>query len=140
MIDELYHKEMLRLAAEAHGAGRIANPDASVTVDNPLCGDRVSVDVMLKDGRIARLGHEAKACLLCQAAASVIGAAAAGASRDEVAAMAGAVEGFLKRGAPLPPNAWAGLEVFAPVKAHKSRHRCVLLPFEAVLAALDRAA
>jgi NifU-like protein involved in Fe-S cluster formation len=105
-----------------------------------LCGDRVSVDVTLADGRITRLGHEAKACLLCQASASLIGRAATGLNRDDVAAMAAAIEGFLKRNAPLPPNAWAGLEVFAPVKAHKSRHRCVLLPFEAVLEALARAA
>lgn len=139
MSDELYQKELLRLAAEATGAGRLAGAAGSATVHNPLCGDRVAMDVRVEPDRLTAVGHEVKACLLCQAAASVVGASAPGKTRAEIAATALAVEAFIKSGIPLPPASWPGLELFAPVRPHKSRHRCVLLPFEALLAALAKA-
>jgi NifU-like protein involved in Fe-S cluster formation len=136
MVEELYNKRLMRLAAEARGAGRLSDADATATVDNPLCGDRVTIDVRLANGRVAAVAHEVKACVLCQAAASVIGSEAAGRDRAEIEAVAGQVEGFLKRGEPLPAGAWPELDAFAPVVPHKSRHRCVLLSFEALLRAL----
>lgn len=139
MSGELYHKELLRLAAEAHGVGRLTDADATATVDNPLCGDRITVDVTTTDGRIARVGYDVKACLLCQASASIIGATAAGASRQDIQVVADQIAGMLRQHRPLPGGAWAKLEVFTPVAPHKSRHRCVLLPFEALLKALAEA-
>ena len=139
MSDELYHKELLRLAAEATGAGRLAGATASASVHNPLCGDRVTMDVRVEHDRLRAVGHEVKACLLCQAAAAVVGASAPGKDRGEIAATARAVEAYIKSGTSLPPASWPGLELFAPVRPHKSRHRCVLLPFEALLAALAKA-
>ena len=49
--------------------------------------------------------------------------------RDQITAM-------LKEGAPAPDGDWDVLNVFEPVAGHKSRHPCVLLPFEAVTNAL----
>jgi hypothetical protein len=45
MSDPLYHKDLLRLAADATGAGRLAFPDASGLAYNPACGDKVVVDL-----------------------------------------------------------------------------------------------
>ena len=57
MSDPLYRKELLRLAADARGAGRLTRPHGTATAHNPACGDRVTVDVALEDGRIAALAH-----------------------------------------------------------------------------------
>ena len=69
MTDELYHQAILELAKQAGRTPRLEDPDASVTVDNPLCGDRVTLDLRLADGRVAAVGHKVRGCLLCQAAA-----------------------------------------------------------------------
>ena len=127
---------MLRLAAQATGAGKLADATKSVTVDNPLCGDRVTFDVkMAADGRITAVGHTVKGCVLCQASASVIGANAKGENAASLAAIRESLKAMLKQGTPAPSNAWATLATFAPVSSHKSRHECVLLPFEAVIQA-----
>ena len=48
-------------------------PHGSAAIDNPLCGDRVTLDVELGSaGRIARVGHVVRGCLLCEAAAVLI--------------------------------------------------------------------
>ena len=78
MRDDLYHQAILDLAREATGHGRLQAPQVSIRVDNPLCGDRVTLDLELQDGRVSALGHQVRGCLLCQAAAAVIGARAPG--------------------------------------------------------------
>ncbi len=135
MIDEIYQKELLRHAAAAIGHGRLDDPDASVTVDNPLCGDRVTVDVAIREGRVAQFSHVVRACLLCQASASIIGARAAGETLARIGAIMEAVRRMLQEDAPLPDDVWSDLSAFTPVAAHKSRHNCVLLPFEALIQA-----
>ena len=80
MSDDLYHQAILDLARRATGHGRLEAPQASVRVDNPLCGDRVTLDLDLVDGRVSAVAHQVRGCLLCQAAAAVIGARAPGES------------------------------------------------------------
>ena len=138
MSSALYHEAIKALARAAHGAGRLDAPDGAVLLDNPLCGDRVAMQVTLRDGRIAALAHEVKGCLLCCAAASVIGRRAPGATVPEMEAVAAAVEGMLARAGGVPAG-WEELAAFEPVRRARSRHRCVLLPFEALLTALDKA-
>ena len=84
MSDPLYRKDLLRLAANAHGAGRLASPDASGEAFNPACGDKVIVDLELSVSSIARIAHETTACVLAQASASILGASLCGATRADV--------------------------------------------------------
>ena len=130
--DPLYRRDILRLAADAYGAGHLAAPDASATAHNPACGDRVTVELALAGGRITALAHATQACVLTQASAALLAAAAAGQDQESVAALADVVRAFLK-GAPAP----AGFGVFDGVACHAGRHICVLLPFEAALKALQ---
>ena len=138
MTDQLYQDAIVGLARAANGKGRLDAPDGSATVDNPLCGDRVTVDVRMDGGRVAALGHLVRGCLLCEAAASAIGAHAKGATRTELAAAFEAAKAMLK-GSDKDASGWPEMDAFAPVRAHRSRHSCVLLPFEALTKALAAA-
>jgi nitrogen fixation NifU-like protein len=128
---ELYQTAIMSEARAAHGKGRLADADASATRDNPLCGDRVTVDVKLADGRIAAVAHEVRGCALCQAAASLIGTTAPGLAPAEAAALPAAVDAMLAGGAP-PAGVFSRIEMFTPVRAHRSRFDCVKLPFMAL--------
>jgi len=137
MSDPLYRKELLRLAADAHGAGRLARPDATGHAHNPTCGDKVSVDLTLEGGRVRAIAQETKACVLTQASASILGEKLAGASRADVEALMQSLATMLT-GGPAPSPPFDAYGVFDAALAYPSRHRCVLLPLEAVLAALDQ--
>jgi nitrogen fixation NifU-like protein len=138
MSDELYHQAILDLAKRAKAASRLSAPDVSVTVDNPLCGDRVTLDLTLADGRVREVGHRVRGCLLCQAAAVAIGERAPGATPAALRAVARDLGEAIARAPEAAGRQWPELAVFAPVHAHKSRHDCVLLPFEALTRALDQ--
>jgi nitrogen fixation NifU-like protein len=133
--DPLYRKDLLRLAAAATGAGRLPAPDTSATAHNPVCGDRVTVDLVLEEGRIAALGHHTHACVLAQASAAILAEAAIGLDRAGLTALGAAVGAMLKSGAPPPRPAYAA---FDGVATHAGRHKCVLLPIEAAAAALQQ--
>jgi nitrogen fixation NifU-like protein len=131
--DPLYRRDILRLAADAHGAGHLPAPDAIGTAHNPACGDQVRVELALAEDRITALAHATQACVLTQASAALLAGAAPGLDRPGLAALADGVQAFLK-GAPAPD----GFGVFDGVASHAGRHTCVLLPFEAALKALER--
>lgn len=137
MTQQLYNDAILTEAKAAHGHGRLNEPDASVTCDNPLCGDRVTIDLELGNGAIAALAQRTRGCLLTQAAASVLGRHAAGATQAQIDAVRAEL-GRLLAGETLAP-AWPELAMFAPVSQVRSRHACVLLPFDAVTEALAQA-
>ena len=132
--DPLYRREILRLAADATGAGHLPAPDVVATVRNPACGDRVTVELALADGRVEALAHTTQACVLTQASATLLAAKAPGQDLASLAALADGVRAFLK-GALAPE----GYGVFDGVAGHAGRHVCVLLPLEAALRALDSA-
>lgn len=137
MPDDIYQKAIMAKAREAAGAGKLNHPDAEATVDNPVCGDRVTMEIRVSEGRISAVAHKVRGCLLCEAAASVIGDNAPGATVKEIEAARDAVTDLLESGTPLPDDGWRELSIFEPVAAHKSRHHCVLLPFDALARALE---
>src|ERR1051325_3670872 len=132
--DPLYRREVLRLAADAIGAGHLAAPDASATAHNPACGDKVTVELALEAGRITALAHTSRACVLTQASAALLATKAPGQSQADLRALADKVRAFLA-GAAAPD----GYQAFDGVAGHAGRHVCVLLPFEAALKALEGA-
>jgi nitrogen fixation protein NifU and related proteins len=137
MSDPLYKKELLRLAADAHGAGRLPHAHAMGTAFNPACGDRVTVQLTLDtDGRIEALAHETKACVLAQASASILGRDALSRARADIAKLRETVAAMLKGAVP-PDPPFDSYAVFDGVVDHASRHACVLLPFDALLAAFE---
>ena len=132
---DIYQQAIKSLATEAVGHGALEAPTGRALVDNPLCGDRVEMQVVLSSGRVAALAHQVKGCLLCRAAASVIGKRAIGAAREDIERVAAAVADMLRSQADVPRD-WEELSVFTPVHGHPSRYRCVQLPFEALAAAM----
>jgi nitrogen fixation NifU-like protein len=135
MSDQLYQDRIVALAKAKTGAGKLLAPTKSARRDNPLCGDRVTIDVRLDDkGHIAEIAHQVRGCLLCQASASALSSVAVGRDMAGIEILRHDAERAIGREAGEAAEPFAA---FAPVKSHKSRHECVLLPFEALADALS---
>lgn len=135
MSDELYQTRIVALAKSKLGAGKLSDPTKSARRDNPLCGDRVTIDVKLDDsGRISEIAHQVRGCLLCQAAAAALTSMAVGRDAGGITELRHDAERAVGREA---GKAREPFDAFAPVAAHKSRQECVLLPFEALKDALS---
>lgn len=134
MSDALYQDAILALAKQGRAVGRLNAPTVTARVDNPVCGDRVTIDLALEDGTITAVGAKVQGCALCQAAAAVIAENAIGKPMEALETAATAVDAYLQGDSDTLP--WQRLSVFEPVRPMKSRRDCVRLPFMAATKAL----
>lgn len=138
-LSEIYNQRILELSANIPDTPRLAKPDATATAHSKLCGSTVTVDIELGGDRVTGYGQTVKACLLGQAAASVMGRNIVGARTQELRDVAAAMRKMLKADGPPPEGRWADLAVLQPVKDYKARHASTLLVFDAVEKALVEA-
>jgi len=139
MSAALYNSTILRLATSIPHQHRLANAQGTSERRSPVCGSRVTVDVVLDaEGRIAELGQEVRACALGQASAALMGQHAIGRTARELAQARDALTAFLA-GARDDPGTWPGLDLFGPARPHTARHASIRLAFEAVTEAAERA-
>ena len=136
---KLYSGRILALAADIPHLGRLDAPDATVTRRSPLGGSSVTVDVRVMDGRLAALGQDVKACALGQAAAAVTGAAAEGATLDQIRHGRDQLKAMLKGSGVVPDAPFDGFEVLTPAVDYKNRHASILLSIEALAEAMTAA-
>jgi NifU-like protein involved in Fe-S cluster formation len=135
----LYNRDILRLAASIPHQRRLEAPQASVTRQSPVCGSRVTVDIVTDaQGRVVELGQEVRACALGQASAALMGAHALGRAPEELAAAWEGLADFLA-GRRDDPGDWPGLAVFREARPFTARHPSILLAFEAAAEAAARA-
>jgi NifU-like protein involved in Fe-S cluster formation len=139
MIDDLYSRAILRLAAEMPHAGRLPHPQASSEKVSKLCGSRIVVDLSLTDGRVTDFAQDVQACALGQAAAGVLGAHVMGATVSELEAARDALRAMLKAGGPPPEGRFAELRALEVVRDYPQRHASTLLAFEAAAEAAKAA-
>ncbi|WP_264047657.1 iron-sulfur cluster assembly scaffold protein [Methylobacterium flocculans] len=138
MLDDIYNRRILELAADIPRLGRLAAPDASATAHSKLCGSTVTVDLAVADGRVTDFAHEVKACALGQASSSLMARHVVGATAEELRAVRAEMRRMLKENGPAPAGEWADFAVLEPVRDFKARHASTLLTFDAVVDALDR--
>ena len=138
-LSEIYNQRILELSASITHGERLVDADGSATAHSKLCGSTVTVDLKLAGDRVTAYGQTVKACLLGQAAASVMGHNILGASAHELREVGAAMRKMLKAGGPPPAGRWADLAVLEPVKDYKARHASTLLVFDAVENALATA-
>ena len=112
-LSEIYNSRIIELAAAIPRAERLAAPDATASAHSKLCGSTITVDMKLRDGRVSEFGQLVKACLLGQAAASVMGREVVGSTPVELKAVGTAMRRMLKEGGEPPAGRWADLAVLS---------------------------
>lgn len=137
-LDDIYSSRILELSAAIARSDRLKNPDATASAQSKLCGSTIDVDLDLKDGKVTDFGQTVKACLLGQAAASVVGREIVGTTLDEFRLVTNQMRAMLKKGGAPPEGRWADLATLQAVKDYPHRHASTLLVFDAVWAAAEK--
>lgn len=132
VLNDIYSPKILEFAANIPRANRLENPDASTTAHSKLCGSTVSVDLTMDGDVVTDYGQTVKACLLGQAASSIMARNIVGANAEELRAVGATMRRMLKENGPPPNDKWQDLEILEPVRDFKARHASTLLVFDAV--------
>jgi NifU-like protein involved in Fe-S cluster formation len=137
MNQPLYTNEILRLAASLPELTELEREDGRAELRSPTCGSRITMAVQL-DGarRVERLTMRVHACAFGQASAALVHQHAIGRAHDEVAEALVIVSRWLAEEQEESGD-WPGVEALAPARPRKGRHGAILLPFRALLAAIE---
>jgi len=139
MLNDVYNRRILELAAGIPRLGRLDHPDATATAHSKLCGSTVTVDLKMSGDTVTDFAHEVKACALGQASSSIMARHIIGAKADELRALRETVRKMLKEnGAPPTSGKWADIAVLEPVRDYKARHASTMLTFDAVVDAIGQ--
>ena len=138
MIDEIYNRKILELAADIPRLERLAQPQATAVALSRLCGSKVTVDVAMTDGVVSDFGHDVKACALGQASSSIMARHVVGSTPGELRQLREQMYKMLKDEGPPPDGKWAEAQALLPVRDYKARHASTLLTFDAVVDAVNQ--
>jgi nitrogen fixation protein NifU and related proteins len=116
-----YSPTLLDHSRKPRNRGTLQSPTVSQEATNPLCGDRVRIQLQLTADRIAEARFSANACAICVAAASMLTELARGLTVDEAERLTAS-------------RVTSALQADIP----KARQQCVALPVTVMHAALQR--
>jgi NifU-like protein involved in Fe-S cluster formation len=139
MSKPLYTTDILRLAASLQEMRELESEHGRAELRSPTCGSRITVAVELdEDRRIHMISQQVHACAFGQASAALVQQHAIGRAHDEVADALVTISRWLAQEQDEAGD-WPGLSVLEPARPRKSRHGAILLPFRALLAAMEAA-
>jgi NifU-like protein involved in Fe-S cluster formation len=139
MTAPLYTTDILRLAASLSEPRELDRIDGFAELRSPTCGSRIATMVQLDDQRrVAAISQRVQACAFGQATAALMERGARGRTHGEISEAMTQITRWLAR-EPDGVGDWPGLLELAPARHRKSRHGAILLPFRALLAAIESA-
>jgi nitrogen fixation NifU-like protein len=136
-VEALYREVVLDHYRNPRHRAPLQDPDGTATVDNPVCGDQVRVQLRLAGETVAEVAAVTRGCSIAVAAGSVMTELVTGCPVDEVPRLRGALARLIEGEDP-PPELDRRLRAFAGVARFPMRRRCALLPWEALEAALTQ--
>ncbi|MGZ3585542.1 MAG: Fe-S cluster assembly sulfur transfer protein SufU [Ktedonobacterales bacterium] len=87
MDDDLYRQYILDHYRQPRNHGTLEHPDIHAADTNPLCGDRVALDLQLDGDRVSEVRFSGRGCAISQASASMLTEQIDGATLDELRAI-----------------------------------------------------
>ena len=138
-LEDLYARTILEHARHPANRGRLAGANRRADGENPLCGDRVTVELRIEGHLVREAAFEGDGCALSKGSASMMTLAVQGKTVAEVERLRATFDALVAgRPADAEATQLGELRAFAGVRRFPSRARCALLAWEALKSALDR--
>ena len=137
-LDELYRDVILDHYKAPRGARPLAHPSVSEEGYNPLCGDEVTLELALADGRIEDVSVRGRGCSISVASGSLLAEQLRGRTTDEARTILSAFKSMLQGESELDEDLLGDLAVLEGVKNFPVRIKCALLPWTTLEQALTK--
>jgi len=138
-LSELYQQVILDHNKKPRNFKKLEGANRSAEGFNPLCGDQLTVYLLMGEGAVRDVSFVGTGCAISKAAASMMTQAVKGKTREEARALFEEfhrmVTGELDEEA--EPNSLGRLKIFAGVRDYPARVKCASLPWHTMHAALE---
>jgi nitrogen fixation NifU-like protein len=138
--DELYQQVILDHNKNPRNYGKLENPTHSALGHNPLCGDRIEVNLSIDpQGVIQEIRFVGEACAICKSSSSLMTTRVKSSSTEQAIALFGQFQQLLQKKLDLQgPHDLQKLTLFAGVWNYPARVKCAALPWHTLLSAIQK--
>ena len=137
-LSDLYQETIIDHSKRPRNKGALNQATHRAEGYNPLCGDRVTIELKIEDGRIAAVSFEGAGCAISTASASLMTEALRSKTPEEAEQAFEKFHGMLTEDKSPAPDL-GKLAVFSGVRQYPMRVKCATLAWHTLRAALHGA-
>lgn len=138
-LRELYQQLIIEHSRNPRNFKELEGADHSAEGYNPLCGDQITVYVVLEGDRVKDIAFKGTGCAISKASASLMTAAVKGKTKAEAEELFGRFREMVtaRHDAEIDEEALGKLAVFSGVREFPVRVKCATLSWHTLHAALQ---
>ncbi|MBW7455819.1 Fe-S cluster assembly sulfur transfer protein SufU [Paenibacillus sepulcri] len=130
-LDDLYRRVIMDHYKNPRNRGTLDEDAVTVNLNNPTCGDRITLQMEIQDGIVKQAKFTGEGCSISMSSASMMTEAVQGKSLDEALALAEKFSSFIK-GEPTEFDELEDIESLAGVSKFPARIKCATLSWNAL--------
>jgi nitrogen fixation NifU-like protein len=138
-LDDLYRDIIIDHYRNPRHKGHLAAPSATHEGLNPLCGDEVTVEVTIRDGKVEEIAYTGSGCSISQSSASMMTEAVAGKPVDAAHTLIDGFTAMMRGSDDVDPESLGDVEALAGVRKFPVRIKCATLAWHTLDEALKEA-
>ncbi|QDY86245.1 SUF system NifU family Fe-S cluster assembly protein [Paenibacillus polymyxa] len=135
-LDDLYRRVIMDHYKNPRNRGRFEDDAVTVDLNNPTCGDRISLQLKTKDGIVEDARFTGEGCSISMSSASMMTEAVKGKTIDQALDMASRFSSLMK-GETVEFEDYEELEALSGVNKFPARIKCATLAWNALRKGID---
>ncbi|MEK4731401.1 Fe-S cluster assembly sulfur transfer protein SufU [Paenibacillus sp. FSL L8-0641] len=135
-LDDLYRRVIMDHYKNPRNRGRFEDDAVTVDLNNPTCGDRISLQLKMKDGVVEDSRFTGEGCSISMSSASMMTEAVKGKTIDQALDMASRFSSLMK-GEAVEFDDYEELEALSGVNKFPARIKCATLAWNALRKGID---
>jgi len=135
-LEDLYKEVILDHYKSPRNKRELAGAELSCSKNNPLCGDQITIQAHLEDGRVAEVTFQGQGCSISQASASMLTEAISGKPREDAEKLAEAFRSMMEGSLEPSEDEFGDLIALKGVVKYPVRIKCAVLAWDVLQDAL----
>ena len=123
--------EIIKIASDNNNNKCIQNHTHHSKLKNPLCGDEIQINLVIKENKIIDFGYQGKSCIYCQASANLLSKISINKKKSKINELCDDAKSFFEGNSEIIKKKWKLLHKLFKSK-NKARKECILLPFKTI--------
>jgi len=130
-LDDLYRRVIMDHYKNPRNRGTMNEDAVTINLNNPTCGDRISLQLQVVDGKVIDAKYSGEGCSISMSSASMMTEAVKGKTFDEALNMASKFSALM-RGEPVEFEELEDIEALSGVNKFPARIKCATLAWNAL--------
>ena len=130
----MINKHIIKLASNTENVGLKDKYSHRVSLKNSMCGDKITLEIILNGNKVKSMKYETDSCIYCEASASLLSHKIINLNIQEIRNDFSSLKKISKQKKIMIPKKYSSFKKLLN-SDNLNRFKCIFLPFDAVLKA-----